>query len=129
MTNKVENKNSIKILGVIIAGALVLTAAVFLFNKKTAEPKINLDSFAQCLTDKGATEYGTESCYFCQEQKKLFGNSFRLINYVDCQKEPNKCVENKIENTPTWIFSDGNRLVGLQTLEKLSEQSSCPLPK
>ena len=123
-----ENNNSLKIMGAVVFGALVLTAASFILNKEFTGPKVNLDAFAQCLADKSVTMYGTEWCVYCQEQKKLFGDSFRLVPQVDCGKEPGKCTENKIENTPTWLFPDGHRLIGLQTLEKLSQESSCPLP-
>jgi len=124
-----ENNNSLKIMGAVVFGALVLTAAFFILNKKFTEPKVNLDVFAQCLADKSVTMYGTEWCVYCQKEKALFGDSFRLVPYVDCGKEPGKCTENKIENTPTWLFPDGHRLIGLQTLEKLSQESSCPLPQ
>lgn len=124
-----ENKNSLKILGLVVIGTLVLTIAFFIFNKNSAGAKVNLDTFAQCLADKSVTMYGTEWCVYCKEQKKLLGDSFHLVPYVDCGTEPNKCAENKIENTPTWLFLDGHRLIGLQTLEKLSQESSCPLPQ
>ena len=123
-----ENNNSLKILGFVVIGAVILTAAFFIFNKKNVVATVNLDEFAQCLADKNVTMYGTEWCVYCQKEKALFGDSFRLVPYVDCGKEPGKCTENKIENTPTWLFPDGHRLIGLQTLEKLSQESSCPLP-
>lgn len=120
--------NSLKILGFVAVGALVLTAAFFILNKKNIGVAANLDDFAQCLADKNVTMYGTEWCVYCQKQKALFGDSFRLVPDVDCGKESNKCTEQKIEATPTWIFADGQRLVGLQTLEKLSQESGCSLP-
>ena len=123
-----QDNNSLKILGFVVIGAVILTVAFFIFNKKNVVATVNLDEFAQCLADKNVTMYGTEWCVYCQKEKKNFGDSFRLVPHVDCGKEPNKCAENKIEATPTWIFSDGHRLVGLQGLEKLSQESSCPLP-
>ena len=125
---KMENKNSLKILGFIVTGALVLTAAFFILNKKNTGLVANFDTFAQCLADKSVTMYGTEWCVYCQKEKALFGNSFRLVPYVDCGKEPGQCTEKKIEATPTWVFPDNKRLVGLQSLEKLSQESGCPLP-
>lgn len=127
--NNMENKNSLKILGFVVVGALVITAAFFVLNKKSSGVTTNLDAFAQCLADQNITMYGTEWCVYCQKEKKNFGDSFRLVPNVDCGQEPNKCAENKIEATPTWIFPDGRRLVGLQGLEKLSQASSCPLPQ
>lgn len=57
----------------------------------------------------------------------MFGNSFKYVNYVECTKEVQKCLQNRIEGYPTWVFSDGRRLVGEQSLEKLSQESECLL--
>jgi len=124
-----QDNNSIKILVAIVLGALVLTAAFFVFNKKNVIATVNVDEFAQCLANKEITMYGTAWCVYCQKQEAIFGDSFRLVPYVDCGEKPEKCTIDKIEATPTWLFPDGHRLVGLQTLEKLSQESGCPLPK
>lgn len=88
-----------------------------------------LDSFAQCLADKGIVMYGSESCYWCQREKSNFGDAWRFISYVDCFKEPQRCTTVGIEATPTWTFPDGKRLIGYQGLEKLAKESGCPLTK
>ncbi len=88
-----------------------------------------LDDFVKCLAQKGAVVYGTDSCEWCLKQKADFGNSWQFINYANCIKDPQRCVAAKIESTPTWIFADGKRIVGYQTLEKLSEASGCVLPE
>ena len=122
-----DKNNSLKILGFIVLGGLVITAAFFAFNQKTPA-SANLDVFAQCLADQGATMYGAEWCVYCKQEKKNFGDSFRLVPYVECPDNPALCTEKKIEKTPTWLFPDGRRFVGLQGLQKLSEESGCPLP-
>ena len=43
-----------------------------------------LDDFAQCLTDKEAVFYGAFWCPHCQAQKRMFGNSVKLLPYVEC---------------------------------------------
>ncbi|MCR4328266.1 MAG: hypothetical protein NUV53_01985 [Patescibacteria group bacterium] len=86
------------------------------------------DAFSQCLADKKFVMYGAEWCSHCQNEKRAFGDSFQYVSYVECPTEPEKCVAQKIEEYPTWITGDGERLVGEQGLQKLSERSGCALP-
>jgi hypothetical protein len=86
----------------------------------------NLDSFAQCLAQKGATMYGAYWCSVCKEEKQLFGDSFRFVPYVECTAEPKKCLDAGINGYPTWIFPDGRKLEGFQGIEGLSRESGCP---
>lgn len=86
------------------------------------------DDFAACLALRGIVMYGADWCPHCQNEKRAFGDSFRLIPYVECPKEPKKCLAANIEGYPTWITGDGRRLGGEQGLEKLSRESGCALP-
>ncbi len=88
-----------------------------------------LDNFARCLAAKNVTMYGAYSCPHCQNQKAMFGSSFKFVPYVECSEEAEKCVVAKIEGVPTWTFSDGKKLVGEQPLEMLAAASGCPLPE
>ena len=72
------------------------------------------DSFAQCLTEKGATMYGTAWCSHCKNQKAAFGSSFQFVDYVDCDQESGKCKLAGVESYPTWII-DGEKYPGEQT--------------
>ncbi len=87
-----------------------------------------LDGFAQCLAEKGVTMYGAEWCSHCQNQKRMFGDSFEHVPYVECPRQTNLCIERGIEGYPTWIFPDGTKLVGEQELDALAEKSGCRLP-
>ncbi len=71
--------------------------------------------------------YGAAWCAHCQDQKNLFGGSFKFVPYVECPDEPQKCLNEGVTGYPTWVFSDGKKLIGEQGLEKLSQESSCPL--
>jgi len=105
---------------------------------QTQEQKVsatNLDSFAQCLTEKGVKMYGSYICSACLATKKMFGSSFGYIEEIECHpKGPNPqtdlCLKRDIKKTPTWILEkDGveiNRLEGYQTFELLGEFSGCP---
>ena len=108
---------------------IVAVIVALSYNQWSPSPYVNLDEFAQCITDKGIAMYGADSCSYCRAEKAEFKSAFQYINYIECDKEPEKCAEANIEGTPTWIFPDGTRLVGKQGLERLSEASECELLK
>lgn len=89
--------------------------------------------FAQCITEKGAVEYGAFWCQHCAKVKAQFGDAFQYVNYVECDPkgpnaQPQLCIEKGIEAYATFIFADGSRLVGEPTLEELSQKTGCALP-
>ena len=92
------------------------------------------DAFAQCLTDKGAMMYGAWWCPHCQNQKKLFGDAFKKVKYIECANPINQneqtaeCETTKITGYPTWIFADGSRTEGEASLNALSLKTGCTLP-
>lgn len=93
-----------------------------------------LDGFAQCLKDKGATFYGAFWCPHCQNQKKLFGSSAKLLPYVECstpsgQSQTQICKDKNIEGYPTWEFADASRESGELSLTRLAEKTGCTLPE
>ncbi|RMD57666.1 hypothetical protein D6825_03325 [Candidatus Woesearchaeota archaeon] len=89
-------------------------------------------AFAQCVTDSGAKMYGAYWCPHCNEQKRMFGASWDIINYVECSL-PNRAGQTEackiagIQSYPTWEFGDGERVSGTQTLAQLSEKTGCSL--
>lgn len=105
----------------------LLGGGIFLTRPK-AGPVSNLDGFARCLADKGLVMYGAYWCSHCQAQKKLFGDSFQYVRYVECTVDVKSCTDKGVNGYPTWISADGTRLEGEQTLQKLSEATSCGLP-
>jgi len=115
----------------IIAIVAVVTAA-WAINSYSNQPG-ELDSFAQCLEDQGATFYGAYWCPACNQQKTMFGRSQDLLPYEECSL-PNRggrnelCTGLGIEGYPTWEFPDGERVTGVVSLEELSRKTSCELP-
>lgn len=92
------------------------------------------DTLAQCLTDKGVKFYGAFWCLHCQEQKKMFGNSEKLLPYVECSQPNGRdrtqiCIDMDIQQYPTWIFPDGERLTGEIAPEVLAEKAGCEVPQ
>lgn len=83
------------------------------------------DALAQCLTSKGVMMYGTEWCPHCQEQKQLFGASFKFMAYTNCDMNPDACKLAGVDSYPTWIFPDGKTATGTQSLDSLAMRTGC----
>lgn len=108
---------------------IILSLIIIFMLSACSQPKMNLDSFAQCLTDKGAVMYGAFWCSHCTNLKKDFGPSFKYINYVECDprgenEQSELCLEKNIEGFDTWIFNDDSRIV-VADLESLSQKTGC----
>ena len=111
---------------VLLVGILGYTS----FSGYSVENGGQYDSFAKCLS-QNAKFYGAYWCPNCQNQKKLFGPSAKYISYIECDPngenpEPFLCIEKNIKGYPTWEIR-GQQLMGVQSLEKLSELSGCKL--
>lgn len=82
---------------------------------------------AKHLTDIGAVMYGTYSCGYCKRQKRLFGDAFQYVTYVECayggeNAQPKLCEAKGIRSVPTWEIN-GKLYLGVKSLEKLAELS------
>lgn len=120
------NKNS-RFIGYLIL--IIIAVGVLWYILKPHQTSADLSGFAQCLTQKNVIMYGADSCPHCQNQKIMLGTAFKFINYVECRQNPNQCVSAGISSIPTWLFGDGEKLVGEQTLAGLSRKSGCALPE
>ncbi len=114
---------------IIVAG--ILLAIVFV--SACSGPKVDYSEFSKCLTMNDVKMYGAYWCSSCAEQKKLFGDSFKYVNYVECAVRGSSaqlatCTEGKIEGYPTWEFADRSHVEGLLQLAELSSRSGCALP-
>ncbi|MCM2325720.1 MAG: thioredoxin domain-containing protein [Candidatus Woesearchaeota archaeon] len=91
------------------------------------------DEFAQCLVDSGAVMYGAWWCPHCQEQKKEFGQSWRILKnnggYVECstadKQQTEFCSQQKIEGYPTWRFRNETELSGKVSFQSLAVKTGC----
>lgn len=87
-----------------------------------------LDDFAKCLSEKGARMYGSYLCSHCNNQKALFGSSWKFVNYVECATTPDgeaACRAAGVRAYPTWVFGDGTRVEGEQSIKQLGAKSGC----
>ena len=63
---------------------------------------------------------------------KLFGNSERLLPYVECSTPDQNgqlqiCIDKKVTGYPTWEFADGSRLSGEVSLQALRDKTGCSI--
>ncbi|MDP4039516.1 MAG: hypothetical protein Q8P57_02970 [Candidatus Pacearchaeota archaeon] len=129
--HKNKQNNRSLVIG-IVALVVVIFLVIFLLPSKKSSSE--LEEFAKCLTEKGAVMYGAFWCPHCANTKKKFGESFRYINYVECDprgenEQAELCIEKEILSYDTWTFSDGSRLISEPKLKELAEKTSCPLPE
>ena len=89
-------------------------------------PREQLD---RCLYEKQAVMYGAPSCGFCQQQKRVLGESFDMVKFLDCAQDKGLCDARSVEQYPTWVWDrDGvevKRHAGVLSIEKLSEFYEC----
>ncbi len=107
-----------------------MLAIVLLMNANGAMAALDIEQFAACLRDSGATFYGAHWCPYCERQNALFGGAQRLLPYVECEPPDGdgkraECAD--VQSYPTWEFANGSRRSGLQSLDTLAQDSGCAL--
>ncbi len=104
------------IIGGIIVLLVLSSIAYGIYSSKSSGA---YDSFAKCLTEKGAVMYGAmDWCKYTQGQKAMFGKSFKYVNYREFKELPG------IKKTPTWVINN-QWYENVQTFEKLSQVTGC----
>ncbi len=129
-----SNYNKIISIAAVVLIALVIFLAANKFTGVSGNKNPNFyDTFAQCLTDKGAVMYGAAWCTHCKDQKAAFADSFKFINYVECPDNTQLCIDKGVEGFPTWIIGTSTDfVVGFDkntTMKELSDVSGCILPQ
>ena len=116
------------LVGLVIVAAVIV--AYFIGRHRRAS---HLNAFAQCLSSRQIKMYGAYWCPHCADQKQIFGESFHIVQYVECgvpgsRAEAPECLQAGVKRFPTWQFPDGERREGMMQLKALSEKSGCSLP-
>lgn len=126
------NKQTIFIILAMILFVVVPVGIFAVVSSKSAVKPGQYNALATCLTEKGAKMYGAYWCAHCANQKKMFGDSFSKVKYIECslpggQAQTEACKDAGINGYPTWEFGDGSRLEGEVPLETLAVKSGCSL--
>ena len=102
----------------------------------TSTPAIATDlaEFGRCLSSKGAVFYGASWCPHCEAQKQTLGAGMSSVRYVECapgggrSSTASECTSAGVSSYPTWVFADGSRMSGAQSLSRLSAKTGCENP-
>jgi len=121
------------VLGTSVVLILVVLGFVLFSGDSLKVPQAEMDVFAKCLTESETVMYGTFWCPHCAKTKKMFAESFKYINYVECDPRGDDeraefCIEKGIDKYDTWEFSDGSRVIGEPSLATLGEKAGCTVP-
>ncbi|MCA9169331.1 MAG: peptidylprolyl isomerase, partial [Planctomycetales bacterium] len=85
-------------------------------------------SLAKALTAEGAVLYGASWSREVTEQKALFEDGQNYLQYVAAfnadRTSSQAGDDNNILILPTWVFADGSRLEGVQSLDTLASKLS-----
>lgn len=119
--DKKQRNTYIKI-GVVV---LLLLGGFWLYNDSQRQGV--MEEFAICLSQNELTMYGTDTCPYCQQQKAMFGDAFKYVDYRNCEINPEVCEEMSIEGYPTWIKGE-QRLSGVQEISTLGDVAGCAAP-
>ena len=92
----------------------------------------NLVEFAKALQQAGVRFFGADWCPVCNEQKKLFEDGAQFLPFIE-MTNPDRtrnatAISEGVTQYPTWEFSGGQRVTGLQTLQQLSTLSGVAIP-
>ena len=119
---------------VFVGAIFLLAGGIYLFKGENSVEPGKYDDFAKCLSEKGVKMYGAYWCSHCLNQKKMFGSSWKYVNYIECDprgddSDPEACKAAGVNGFPTWIFQDGTKNEGEISLRELSLKTDCVLPE
>ena len=103
---------------IIIIAIIILTYFIIQRDEPTTS-----EETAKCI-GQNSVLYVQLGCIHCKEQEDMFGNNTKYLNMIDCFYEKEKCLQEKIEATPTWIIK-GEKYVGVQSIKNLQELTGC----
>jgi len=92
----------------------------------------DLVGFAQALAASGTEFFGAAWCPSCTAQKEQFEDGGQFLPFIEVTN-PDRSLnqvgeDNTIDVFPTWVFPDGTRLEGEQSLATISARSGVAIP-
>lgn len=93
----------------------------------------DLVAFAKSLRDAGVIFFGADWCPNCVQQKKLFEDGSRFLDFREVtnpDRTPNALgISENVLTYPTWQFQNGSRQTGVLTLAQISAASGIAIPE
>ncbi len=122
---KKERNVNIKLyLLVVIIIAVVLVAGYFSITGKVFLKENKYDKFVSCIVSRDLILFGNQNCEYCNSLKSNLGESFKLINYIDCSSDQSNCGQ--VAEYPTWKYNE-QYIKGNLSLEEISIITKCIL--
>jgi hypothetical protein len=118
-------------IAIILMFAICAGLAIYVYSQGLPPPAHLYDALAKCIAQSSTTFYGASWCPHCAEQKTKFGTGAQYLPYVECAApdggRTQACIDHNITQYPTWVLSNGSRLVGVQTPQTLAIKTGCAL--
>ncbi len=102
---------------------LIVAGIIIIKNLLLTEPE---EEVMKCIAEKSVL-YSQLECSHCKAQKELLGNYLNLFNIIECDENNDnleKCRNEEITSTPTWMIN-GKKYVGYKTIKELKELTGC----
>jgi len=96
----------------------LLIASYFITKQNTIS-----EETTKCIANNSKL-YVQLGCSHCEKQEKLFGNYYNYLNVTDCFYETQKCIDNEITGTPTWIIKE-EKYLGFLSEKELKILTNC----
>jgi glutaredoxin len=114
-------KEKLITISTVILILLIAGGVIFLKNTSSTIQDTPAEKAAKWIGEHSVL-YIQAGCIHCKEQEDLFGSNVKFLTIVDClnSKDTQKCIDEGIESTPTWIIN-GQKYVGVQPVEKLKQ--------
>lgn len=93
------------------------------------EPAIDLVELAKWLDQQGFEMYGADWCAACTQQKDLLEDGGDYLPYTNIaldnasRSQDPQFASLNIDSYPTWILPNGDRLIGVQSVQTLITES------
>ena len=98
---------------------IVIAFFLIIYEPKPETP----ENLVECIAENSIL-YTQLGCHACETQEKLFGDNYNKLNIVDCFYEKEKCLQENITATPTWIIN-GEKIIGTKEIEELKILTNC----
>lgn len=93
---------------------------------------VDFIALAKAIADSGTKFFGADWCPYCTSQKGLFGEGASYLPFIEASTPDHQLnpvgVANNITTFPTWVFPDGSRLTGEQSIETILQRSGVSVP-
>ena len=75
------NRKNLKFILIFVILLFLVEAGIFYYFWQIP---VNYEILAKCLQEKGIKMYGASWCTYTNNQKNMFGESWKYIDYIEC---------------------------------------------